>query len=138
MPHQDWCGNPCADCKNHCKLDERIPCSPGCPELSAEGVCLLDNPCDFYLENQEPELSDEQIVRIDEVENATFDYIRVLVENENMDWNMEYIGELADMAAELLTRHGFKVRYPAIVTNKDGSQTVEDYCCGIEEENDGQ
>ena len=128
MPHRNWCGKPCDDCENPCPLDKSIPCSPDCEDLSEDGECLSDAPCDFYLENQEPELSDEQIVRIDEVENATFDYIRVLAENENMEWNMEYIGELADLAAELLTKQGMKIRYPAIVTNEDGIQVIEDYC----------
>jgi len=51
MPHENWCGKPCADCQNPCRLDESIPCSPDCTELSADGVCLLDEPCDFYKEN---------------------------------------------------------------------------------------
>ena len=36
-------------------------------------------------------------------------------------------GELADLAAELLTRHGSRVRYPAVVTEPDGRQYIEEY-----------
>ena len=35
--HKDWCGKSCADCKNPCKLDESIPCSPDCTFLGEDG-----------------------------------------------------------------------------------------------------
>lgn len=31
--HKDWCGKPCDECANPCKLDESIRCSPDCPYL---------------------------------------------------------------------------------------------------------
>ena len=37
MAHQEWCGLPCADCQNPCRLDESIPCSPDCELLKADG-----------------------------------------------------------------------------------------------------
>ena len=36
MPHMDWCGKPCGDCKSPCALDKSMPCGPGCD-------CLLPN-----------------------------------------------------------------------------------------------
>ena len=76
---------------------------------------------------EELELSDEQIARNDEIYNAAFDFCKVMAENENLEWNMEILGQLADFAAELLTSHGSKVRFPSVVTEPDGSQHIEDF-----------
>lgn len=35
--HKEWCGKACSDCKNHCGLDEKIPCSPDCEFLGEDG-----------------------------------------------------------------------------------------------------
>ena len=35
--HKNWCGKACCDCKNPCKLDESIPCSPDCEFLGENG-----------------------------------------------------------------------------------------------------
>lgn len=35
--HKDWCGKPCCDCTNPCKLDEILPCSPDCEFLGKYG-----------------------------------------------------------------------------------------------------
>lgn len=32
-----WCGNPCCDCKTGCNLDNKIPCSPDCENLTKHG-----------------------------------------------------------------------------------------------------
>ena len=37
MAHKDWCGKPCSECTNPCKLDEEIPCSPDCGNLNEDG-----------------------------------------------------------------------------------------------------
>lgn len=50
-----------------------------------------------------------------------------MAEDDDLQWNMEILGELADLAAELLTRHGSRVRYPAVVTEPDGRQYIEEY-----------
>lgn len=73
----------------------------------------------------ELELSDEQVARNDEIYNAAFDFCKVVAEDENLEWNMEILGQLADYAAELLTSHGSKVRFPSVVTEPDGSQHIE-------------
>lgn len=73
------------------------------------------------------ELSDEQSARNDEINNAAFDFCKVMAGDENLEWNMEILGQLADYAAELLTTHGSRVRYPSVVTDTDGSQHIEDF-----------
>ena len=73
------------------------------------------------------ELSDEQSARNDEIYNATYEFCKVMAEDENLEWNMEILGQLADHAAELLTSHGSRVRYPSVVTEPDGSQHIEEF-----------
>lgn len=72
-------------------------------------------------------LSDEQTARNDEVYNAAYDFCKIMAEDENLEWNMEILGQLADFAAELLTGHGSKVRYPSVVTEPDGRQHIEEF-----------
>ena len=50
-----------------------------------------------------------------------------MAEDENLEWNMEIIGQLADFAAELLTNHGSRVRFPAVSTEPDDTQHIEEY-----------
>ncbi len=33
MAHPNWCGKPCAECREPCLLDLSISCSPDCPGL---------------------------------------------------------------------------------------------------------
>ena len=73
------------------------------------------------------ELSAEQISRIDEVDNAIYDMCKILVEDDELEWDMQYIGEIADIAAEILTAYGKRVRYPAVVTDEDGTEHIEEY-----------
>ena len=75
----------------------------------------------------ELELLDKQIERNDEIFNAALDFCKVLTENDALEWNGEIIGQLADFAAELLTTHGNRVRFPVVVTERDGSQHYMEY-----------
>ena len=77
--------------------------------------------------NIDLELSDEQTARNDEIYGAAYEFCKVMAEDENLEWNMEILGQLADFAADLLTGHGCKVRYPAVVTEPDGSQHIEEF-----------
>ena len=61
--HKNWCGKPCGECKNPCRLDEELYCSPDCPCLGKDGE--MDDPeckeCDAYkawLEDMEMENED--------------------------------------------------------------------------------
>lgn len=76
---------------------------------------------------EELELTDEQIARNDEIYGAAYEFCKVMAEDENLEWNMEILGQLADFTADLLTSHGSRVRYPAVVTEPDGSQHIEEF-----------
>jgi hypothetical protein len=36
-----WCGKSCSDCKTGCGLDNTIPCSPDCENLTEEGKIII-------------------------------------------------------------------------------------------------
>lgn len=76
---------------------------------------------------QELELTDEQMGRIDELNNAAHEFLKVLTENPDLEWEQEYIGELIDMAAAFMHGKGFRIHYPAIETDADGTQKRMDF-----------
>ena len=73
------------------------------------------------------EFSKEQLKRIDEVENAVFEMCKVLTEDEKLEWDMDYIGEIADLASTIMVNLGHRVRYPAMVLDDDENDNIEDY-----------
>lgn len=75
----------------------------------------------------EQELSDEQVARNDEIYNAVYTMCQVMTENEALEWDMFYIGEIAEFTAKLMLLRGEKVRFPAVVTEKGGRQYIEEY-----------
>lgn len=66
------------------------------------------------------ELSDKQIERIDEVENAVYDLCKLLTQNDNIEWDMSYIGLIADTISDILVNKGFSINYPYISTEENG------------------
>ena len=77
--------------------------------------------------DQELELNDEQSERNDTIHQAVYDLCIVMTQDEDLEWDMEYIGEIADCVASILTSQGKKVRYPSVMTNPDGTQYIEEY-----------
>ena len=66
--HKKWCGNPCADCKTSCTLDESMPCSPDCEMLDDNGKPknlrnCLESGCDA-------------IICIDKIQDAVADELK--------------------------------------------------------------
>lgn len=44
MLDREWCNNgECAECTSVCLIDERIPCSPDCSNLTPGGNILFSN-----------------------------------------------------------------------------------------------
>jgi hypothetical protein len=76
------------------------------------------------------ELTDEMVERIDEIDNAVYDLILTLAEKtpEDLEWDMAIIGNVTDSIKTLLWEEfQIKVRHPAVVTNKDGTQYFSEY-----------
>ena len=59
MAHKEWCGKPCADCLNPCRLDESMPCSPDCELLKEDGSVdpILCAGCDAKNDDEQEELA---------------------------------------------------------------------------------
>ena len=85
---------------------------------------------DIRNREEELELSDAQADRNDEIYNAVFELCRVMTEEPELEWDMAFIGEIADCAASILASQGKRVRFPAVVTDPDGTQHIEEYCGG--------
>ena len=79
---------------------------------------------------EELELTDAQADRNDEIYEAAFEFRKVLTENPDLEWDMAYLGEIADLAAGVLTKQGYRVRFPSVVTEQDGTQYIEEYYGG--------
>lgn len=77
--------------------------------------------------NEELELSAEQVDRNDEMYNAVYELCQLFTEDDGLEWDMSYIGEIVDLAASIMVQHGKRVRYPAVVTRPDGTQYIEEY-----------
>lgn len=74
-----------------------------------------------------PELSDEQLARCDEIYNAVYEACKVVAEDENLVWDMHYLGEIAELVANMMVNKGYRVRFPAIVEDENGKQHIEEY-----------
>lgn len=77
--------------------------------------------------DEEVELNDEQDGRCDEIYNAVYDMCKIVADNDDLEWDMHYIGEIAELVANMLVERGEKVRFPSVVTEQDGSQYIEEY-----------
>lgn len=74
-----------------------------------------------------PELSDEQSERCEEIYSAVYEMYKVVAGDRKLEWDMYYIGEIAELTANMMVNKGYKVHFPAIVTEEDGSQHIEEY-----------
>lgn len=73
------------------------------------------------------EFTDEQVMRLDELENAAQEYLKIVTDKSDLPWNMEHIEKLNNLAADMMYRKGFKIYYPAIKTDLDGTQRKVDF-----------
>lgn len=78
---------------------------------------------------KEVELSDKHLERLDEIYNAIYDMCKVISQNEDLEYNMDYIGGIADyVVGRLLTfKYCDKIYYPAVDIDENGSQKIEEY-----------
>ena len=76
------------------------------------------------------ELTDVQADRNDDIYEAAFEFCKVLTENPDLEWDMAFLGEIADLAAGIMTDQGYKVRFPSVVTEEDGTQYIEEFYGG--------
>lgn len=74
------------------------------------------------------ELNETQLERIDEIYNAVYEMCKVVANDESLEWNMRYIGEIADDVSYILAHCLNKpIYFPAIVYDTNFETHVEDY-----------
>lgn len=83
-------------------------------ELSRE---LLSEPLETFAVKStavktESEFSDKQLSRLDEIYNAVHELCKLMTCDQTLDCRMEYVGEIAENAAEILVKSGFQVYFP--------------------------
>ena len=77
------------------------------------------------MEKQEVELNQSQLERIDELHNAVYDLCVLFTENPDLEWDMCYIGEIADRITDALVGYGEGVHYLVVVYDNNGDRIVE-------------
>lgn len=79
-------------------------------------------------DEDELEFTDEQLARIDDIDNTVYQTLLVLLEKteEELPWDMSLIGPVVEAIADACEGCGYHMRYPTIVTEADGSQHYEE------------
>lgn len=74
-------------------------------------------------EDDRAELSPRQIERLDEIDNAMYRFLLVLLEKDESEfpWDMQYIGEAVDAIEGIMYGYGFDIHRPAVINDDDGS-----------------
>ena len=69
------------------------------------------------------ELSPRQLERLDEIDNAMYRFLLVLLEKDENEfpWDMQYIGEAVDAIENIMYGYGFDIHRPAVINEGDGS-----------------
>ncbi len=80
------------------------------------------------LKNNELELTNRQIERLDDIDNTVYQTLLVLLEKneDEFPWDISIIGDTIDAIAAVCEEHGHHIRYPGIVTEEDGTQYYEE------------
>lgn len=73
------------------------------------------------------EFTDEQLCRLDQIQEATEEYFSVLAETDDKVWDLDDIWSVIYLACQLLHKRGRKVRLPTHVTMKDGTEYITDW-----------
>lgn len=79
-------------------------------------------------EDDRAELSPRQIERLDEIDNAMYEFLLVLLEmdEDEFDWDMHHIGEAVDAVQQVMLDHGFDIHRPYIEDDGE-SRVVHEY-----------
>ena len=68
-----------------------------------------------------------QTARQDEIENAIYEMIKVVTCDDLLPWNMEVIGDVADVVCEVLSKKGHLIYYPNVTEDENGNFSISDF-----------
>lgn len=90
--------------------------------LKQEGVIMSENEIIGAMDemNELDDLTEAQLDRLDEIDNAVHECICVLAEKE-IPWDMELIGETLDAIKQVLLAKKIRVRHPGYLVELNGS-----------------
>ena len=82
----------------------------------------------YEYEDDRKELSLRQIDRLDEIDDAMYQFLLVLLEKtaDEFDWDMYHIGEAVDAVQQVMLDHGFDIHRPYIEDDGE-SRVVHEY-----------
>lgn len=80
----------------------------------------------------ELKLSDEQLKRLDDIEEAAAKFLSVLAETDDQVWGLDDIWDLIYAGADRLTKRGRRVKIPTLVTTPDDKDYITDWYEGDE------
>ena len=78
-------------------------------------------------EHKAPEFTDEQLYRLDIVEEAARQFLNVLAETDDVVWDLDDVWDLIYEGSDRLTKRGRRVRIPTHVTTPDGKEYITDW-----------
>lgn len=74
------------------------------------------------------EMNQSQVQQLDDIDNSIHELCKIMLNDSNLNWDMNIIGDVAVAVAEVLVRKGLKVYYPAIIENVDtGERHIINY-----------
>lgn len=77
--------------------------------------------------NKAPEFTDEQLNRLDYIQDAAGQFLNALAESDDISWDLDDIWDLIYEGADRLTKRGRRVRIPTHVTTPDGKEFITDW-----------
>lgn len=77
---------------------------------------------------EELKLTDEQVKRNNDIDNAVYDALLTLLEKSqnNLPWNTELISDITRAIADICETFGYHIRRPYVITEPDGTQHYEE------------
>jgi hypothetical protein len=78
------------------------------------------------------EFTDEQLKRLDDIEEAAAKFFSVLAETDDQVWGLNDIWELIYTGADMLVKRGRRVKIPTHITENDGTERITDWYEGDE------
>lgn len=80
----------------------------------------------------ELKFTDEQLKRLDDLEEAATKFLSVLAETDDQVWGLNDIWDLIYAGADMLVKRGRRVKIPTHVTTHDGKDYITDWYEGDE------
>ena len=75
----------------------------------------------------EPEFTDEQLKRLDDIQYAAEAFLSSLAETDDKVWDLDDVWDLIYEGSDRLTKRGRRVRVPTHVTTPDGKEYITDW-----------